>query len=71
MTFFYALLFIVLSGAFQGLVVLPVLLDSFRPQAHAEVEIEHEHTNQISHMGEGAAVQLSDPNKVDAVDAVV
>lgn len=30
-TFFYALLFIVLCGAFQGLVVLPVMLDFFQP----------------------------------------
>lgn len=30
-TFFYALLFIVLCGAFQGLVVLPVMLDIFKP----------------------------------------
>ena len=37
MTFFYALLFIVLCGAFQGLVVLPVLLDIFQPQAHTSV----------------------------------
>eukprot|EP00892_Ulva_mutabilis_P011129 jgi/Ulvmu1/8389/UM042_0096.1 len=36
-TFFYALLFIVLCGAFQGLVVLPVLLDIFQPQAHSGV----------------------------------
>lgn len=36
-TFFYALLFIVLCGAFQGLIVLPVLLDIFRPAAHAEI----------------------------------
>lgn len=34
-TFFYALLFIVICGAFQGLVVLPVLLDIFQPSAHA------------------------------------
>ena len=33
-TFFYALLFIVLLGALQGLVVLPVLLDIFRPAPH-------------------------------------
>jgi hypothetical protein len=36
-TFFYALLFIVLCGAFSGLVVLPILLDIFRPTAHAQV----------------------------------
>lgn len=36
-TFFYALLFIVLCGAFQGLIVLPVLLDIFRPAAHIDV----------------------------------
>ena len=36
-TFFYALLFIVLCGAFQGLVVLPVLLDIFKPAAHIDV----------------------------------
>lgn len=34
-TFFYALLFIVILGAIQGLVVLPVLLDIFRPAPHA------------------------------------
>eukprot|EP00892_Ulva_mutabilis_P011134 jgi/Ulvmu1/8393/UM042_0100.1 len=37
LTFFYALLFIVLCGAFQGLVVLPVLLDIFKPAAHIDV----------------------------------
>lgn len=37
MTFFYALLFIVVCGAFQGLVVLPVLLDIFQPHAHSTV----------------------------------
>lgn len=36
-TFFYALLFIVLCGAFQGLVVLPVMLDIFRPAYNATV----------------------------------
>ena len=36
-TFFYSLLFIVICGAFQGLVVLPVLLDLFQPAPHAEV----------------------------------
>lgn len=36
-TFFYALLFIVLCGAFQGLVVLPILLDIFKPAAHVDV----------------------------------
>eukprot|EP00892_Ulva_mutabilis_P011135 jgi/Ulvmu1/8394/UM042_0101.1 len=36
-TFFYALLFIVLCGAFQGLVVLPVLFDIFKPAAHIDV----------------------------------
>lgn len=34
LTFFYALIFIVLCGAFQGLIVLPVLLDFFRPTLH-------------------------------------
>lgn len=37
LTFFYALLFIVLCGAFSGLVVLPVLLDTFQPAPHSEV----------------------------------
>ena len=36
-TFFYALLIIVLCGAFQGLVVLPVMLDIFRPVYNAPV----------------------------------
>ena len=35
-TFFYSLLFIVIFGAFQGLVVLPVLLAIFRPAYHAD-----------------------------------
>ena len=34
-TFFYALLFIVLCGAFQGLVVLPVMLGIFKPAYNA------------------------------------
>ena len=37
LTFFYSLLFIVICGAFQGLVVLPVLLDLFQPAPHAEI----------------------------------
>ena len=41
LTFFYSLLFIVLCGAFQGLVVLPVLLDLFQPAPHAEVFEDH------------------------------
>ena len=36
-TFFFALLFIVLCGAFSGLVVLPVLLDIFQPAPHSDV----------------------------------
>lgn len=36
-TFFYALLFIVLCGAVSGLVVLPVLLDMFRPAPHSDI----------------------------------
>jgi hypothetical protein len=39
-TFFYALLFIVLCGAFQGLVVLPVLLYIFNPPPHVDVHPE-------------------------------
>lgn len=36
-TFFYALLFIVIFGAFHGLVVLPVMLDILKPPYNATV----------------------------------
>ena len=36
-SFFYALLIIVLAGAFQGLIVLPVLMSIFKPSAHVAV----------------------------------
>ena len=37
LTFFFALLIVVLAGAFQGLVVLPVLMAIFQPAPHVEV----------------------------------
>ena len=55
-TFFYALLLIVLFGAFQGLVVLPVLLLIFRPAAHVAV---------VS----GGIVPARSPAKAAATDA--
>lgn len=36
-TFFFALLIVVLAGAFQGLIVLPVLMAIFKPAPHVEV----------------------------------
>jgi Patched family len=42
LTFFFALLFIVLAGAFQGLVVLPVMLDLCRPAYHVTVQPQKE-----------------------------
>lgn len=40
LTFCTALMFIVVLGVFQGLVVLPVLLDIYRPTSHEEVQPE-------------------------------
>lgn len=55
-TFFFALLFIVLCGAFSGLVVLPVLLDIFQPAPHSSIERE---------INAGAASDGADPGQQD------
>lgn len=65
-TFFYSLLFIVLFGAFSGLVVLPVLLDIFQPPPH--VEIIHA-SNSNTNGGEGTETEAADSLEAVAPNA--
>lgn len=53
-TFFFALLFIVLCGAFSGLVVLPVLLDIFRPAPHCDIVNQLDGVEASSNVDAGA-----------------